>query len=278
MTFAAIFPERVDRMMLDAVVNPHEHMAGTSLEMLLDADKAYDAFLNECIEAPLQCELAAMGVNAEALSIKVNTMLQDVIARDNGAQLYRVIKNDILYRSLYWPSSWTELASQLSRFIGEDFASLEADANTSFAAFEYNKGSAAIFGTRCADSSLRARYADDLSDLIYDQQTVSSFADVNLATSIVCAAWKIEAAERYEGNFTARTARPILFVNGLYDPAAPIASAYNASSGFEGSVVLAHESYGVGQRPRSQELTDVNSMVSVLNPIYVSDGLSDATF
>lgn len=249
MTFAAMFPDRVDRMMLDATVNPYEYMAGTSLEMLLDADKAFYAFILECI-ASNECPLSDPGGNAAALIDTLNDVLREMAIGEKGPELYREFKNDVIYRGLYWPTGWAELGRKL-QFINADFTpsttSTESDSDGSSAEpeFEYNKGSAAVFGTRCADSSLRAQSPDDLAELLLQQAQVSSFADVNTATSLVCAAWRIEPAERYNGNFTAKTRHPILFVNGLFDPAAPVASAQNASMGFDGSRVLLHDGYGV---------------------------------
>jgi hypothetical protein len=239
-----MFPERVDRMMLDATVNPHEYMAGTNTEMLQDADKAYIAFLEECIAAPDKCVLASSAKDTAGLSGVVNQMLEGVL-QDQGPQTYREIKNDIIYRGLYWPNTWASRAATLLPFTNGDFSSLEANSDTTFEPFEYNKGSAAIFGTRCADASLRAIDISELAQLLLQHQQVSSFADVNLATTMTCATWRIDAAERYLGNFTATTPNPILFVNGRHDPAAPLASALNASAGFSGSRVLIHDSYGV---------------------------------
>ena len=251
MTFASMFPDRVDRMLLDATVNPHDYMAGTSLQMLLDADKAFDAFVNECITFPEQCSLTELATTPDQLTTQINTMLQKVLTTHNSTHLYREIKNDMLYRGLYWPQHWSTLASQLKSFVSGDFSSLNTTPpsspdDTASPPFEYNRGSAAVFGTRCADSSLRAQSPGDLADLLLQQQEVSSFADVNTATSLVCAAWNITPAERYEGNFIAKTRFPVLFVNGEFDPAAPVASARNASWGFEGSRVLVHGGYGHG--------------------------------
>ena len=36
-----------------------------------------------------------------------------------------------------------------------------------------------------------------------------------------------------------------MFVGGPFDPVTPLISAYNMSTGFEGSVVLQHNGYGV---------------------------------
>ena len=49
---------------------------------------------------------------------------------------------------------------------------------------------------------------------------------------------------RYEGNFTAHTASPVLFVSNTVDNVTPIGNAITMSKGFEGSVVLQQDSIG----------------------------------
>lgn len=190
MTFAAMFPERVERKMLDATVNPHEYMAGTNTEMLLDADKAYIAFLEECIAAPERCVLANIAPDVAGLSDVINQMLEDVL-RNQGPQMYREIKNDIIYRGLYWPNTWASVAARLLCFMNGDFSSLETNTDSTFGPFEYNKGVAAIFGTRCGDASLRSENISELAQLLLEHQEVSSFADANMATTMTCATWRI---------------------------------------------------------------------------------------
>ncbi|KAF4542500.1 uncharacterized protein LTHEOB_7692 [Lasiodiplodia theobromae] len=50
-TIAAMFPDRIDRMILDAVMNIHEYWHSQDVETLTDADKAFSKFLEECFDA-----------------------------------------------------------------------------------------------------------------------------------------------------------------------------------------------------------------------------------
>ena len=60
-----------------------------------------------------------------------------------------------------------------------------------------------------------------------------------------CVQWRMDAAERYAGNFTAKTNNPILLVHSEYDPATWLQAAYQVSEGYEGSVVLKYNGHGV---------------------------------
>ena len=68
----------------------------------------------------------------------------------------------------------------------------------------------------------------------------------------------VQAKERYTAGFdNIRTKNPFLFVGSPFDPLTPLASARNVSAGFEGSVVLQHNGYGVRQRLPLSYLPDL---------------------
>lgn len=64
------------------------------------------------------------------------------------------------------------------------------------------------------------------------------------ASMSACAQWPYSAKERYEGDFHVKTKYPVLILGNIGDAFTPLASAYNLSSGFEGTVVLELNSYG----------------------------------
>jgi len=60
-----------------------------------------------------------------------------------------------------------------------------------------------------------------------------------------CAGLRIAANDRYTGDFQLGTGKPVLLIGNSWDPVMPLASAYNVSAGFEGSVVLRHNVCGI---------------------------------
>ena len=56
--------------------------------------------------------------------------------------------------------------------------------------------------------------------------------------------WNIRPKWRYEGNFTAITAHPILFVSNTLDNVTPIRNAVKMSKGFPNSTILQQDSEG----------------------------------
>lgn len=76
---------------------------------------------------------------------------------------------------------------------------------------------------------------------VYAGDTAGSL--VNLYT---CGRWPTKAKERFSGSFSGiSTRKPVLFVQTMYDPITPMASALNSSSGFIDSGVLRSSGTGV---------------------------------
>ncbi|KAE8385908.1 hypothetical protein BDV23DRAFT_187812 [Aspergillus alliaceus] len=57
-TLASMFPERIDKIVLDVVANPHEFYQKRDLQMLADMDKVFTGFCSECVATPDRCPLA----------------------------------------------------------------------------------------------------------------------------------------------------------------------------------------------------------------------------
>lgn len=55
-TFAAMFPDRVGRLVLDGVVDADHYVAPLWLESQLDADKVWSSFFRYCHEAKSACQ------------------------------------------------------------------------------------------------------------------------------------------------------------------------------------------------------------------------------
>jgi hypothetical protein len=101
-------------------------------------------------------------------------------------------------------------------------------------------------GIHCVDRTPRTSSFDEFLPTVRRlYKTSRIFGDVTVSTSATCAQWRIEAKERYEGDFRVQTRNPILLIGNTYDGHTPLVSAYNVSSGFEGSVVLEIHGYGV---------------------------------
>ena len=244
---AAMFPDRVERIVLDGNLNPLNYQAGHYGDFLVDADSAFNAFLEECLANAEECSLATYAnatstsdmldvINAALLPLS-STAASSVVAFSSYSAVQQIV-----FGALYYPRNWPSLADTITSLLNGTWTP-PVPSNTTGT---YNLGGIwPILGIRGSDATFRTNDSAEYLARVQYQDTVSDF-DTNWPAMWLNAQWKIYAKERYEGNFSVKTAHPILYVNGQFDPVTPLADARNASSQFEGSAVLAHSGYGHG--------------------------------
>lgn len=158
---------------------------------------------------------------------------------------YAAVKGLIL-QSLYDTASWPGLSAVLAMALTDTLTEdVVADLSPPFTP-EAGNQIAALMGIRCVDRTARASSLDEFLPVVERLgETSRIYGDATVALNMQCARWKIEPKERFEGDFQVKTKNPILLLSNTYDSHTPIISARNVSSGFEDSVVLEINGYGV---------------------------------
>lgn len=249
---AAMFPERIERMVLDANIDPEDYRAGHYGDHVRDADKAFFAFLQECLDNKPRCALAQYtnATSVNDLLKPVNTFLEPLGKTDYDSEAFASayllilsIQSDLYYRST-WPALGDLITSYLNGTAPSN-ATASPPQNTTVEPYDLGAGWS-VYGIRSSDALWRIDTAEEYLPRVNYQQSVSSF-NPSYQAVWPSARWKIDAKERFTGSFQGvKTRHEILYVNGEYDPVAPLAHAYRSSDGFEGSVVLPHSGYGHG--------------------------------
>ena len=233
-------------------------MSHSWLTALEQTDDVFITFLLSCIEAgPDYCPLANItgpATNADDLLNLTNNAFQYLLDsnlllgknRGSGywdtfkpATVYEQLKV-VLFSLLYSPVNWPYLADAMVQPLQLNFTGFTTDIDLPPNTTVWNEGIYSFFGIACSDAAYRAKSPEDMQWLVEAQSNVSSFDDTIALQMAPCYQWKFQPAERYDGDFVAKTKFPILYSGNVADPVTPIASAFNASSGFEGSVVLTH--------------------------------------
>lgn len=245
---AAMFPERVERMVLDANLNPHDYQAGHYGDSAHDTDKAFDGFLQTCFDAMDDCAFytSVQPKTTQDLLDAINSALTPfALNATSGYEAYITYQNlkSIFVTPLYFPRTWPELAETLAALLNRT----TTEPASSPATLTYGAAENAVFGIRASDATFIANSSDEYLAQVEYQGTVSSgFSDIIYSAFWPSAQWRMPAKERYRGDFQVQTKIPILYINGEFDPVTPLVNAYNASAGFRGSVVLPHSGYGHG--------------------------------
>ncbi|KAH8903629.1 TAP domain-containing protein [Coniochaeta sp. PMI_546] len=245
-TVAAMFPDRMGKVILDGVVNPFEYYHGYEIEKYVDTDKVFSGFVKGCVSAPENCALAGNNATAARLEKSLYDFLTHLkynpLVLASTVVDYSTVKGAIV-NLLYSPGSWPLLASGLHGIITRnttevlEFKNLvEGSINPLLNEF--------LAGIQCGDKAPRASDLTEMLPFVHDLYDQSKFSDIQTMVFSWCANWRFEAKERYAGDFHVKTRNPVLIIGNTYDPVTPLASALNVSHGFEGSVVLQHDAYG----------------------------------
>ncbi|KAK5046643.1 hypothetical protein LTR84_007404 [Exophiala bonariae] len=259
-TLAAMFPEKIDRMVLDGNINPADYYHGTYEETVHDTDACLLNFFEACAEAGQPfCALAKKGYSGQELQEmfynwfdNVKNSTYTVEGPDGSAISYPQLLNQML-NALYDPSKWISTANDFASYVENKTFSMSLDHEKRdfdpMVAVELgieNLTPNLLWGVTCGDW-------DDIPGTLQDYQrwlemyeSLSRFGGDRMIEYLFrCSKWEVNAKEQYDGPFTnIKTRSPILYVNGHFDPVTPLISAQNASSGFVNSRVLQHTSTG----------------------------------
>ncbi|KAJ5602259.1 hypothetical protein N7510_011793 [Penicillium lagena] len=244
-TVAAMFPDRMGRVILDGVLNPYEYYHGYDNQQLADNDEVFAGFCSACLEAPKLCPLASLASSGPDLKEKLYQMLETIKYHPIplGATLMDYIEvKGTLFNDLYNPIDWPALSDVLYAVMNRNV--------TALAAYMRSQGGAStaqdsLQGIKCGDKTVRASSFEQFRPIMERAyQTSRTSGDVNVHVNMECAQWKMSAKEHYMGNFRVKTGNPILLIGNTWDPVTPFESAQNLSDALEGSVLLQHNGYG----------------------------------
>ncbi|KAF1808734.1 alpha/beta-hydrolase [Eremomyces bilateralis CBS 781.70] len=249
-TALAMFPDRIDRAILDAVQNPMEyyHTFGDP-EMYTDTDETWQEFLKACIENPNACALAKHASSAGELGEKIDRLIEDLkeepIPAGQSIVGYTEIKS-LMNSKLYFPTHYRDLAEQLELILTRNTTAPAVLGDVEDPEAAAASSPEALFGIRCSDKFLRTDDLDlvraELEGQLYKVSAMFGDAPTNIITA--CPQWNFAAKERYSGDFRVKTSSPALIIGNTWDPVTPWKSAQTVSELFEGSALLKHNGHG----------------------------------
>jgi pimeloyl-ACP methyl ester carboxylesterase len=271
-TFAAMFPDRVGRILLDSTLRLDDYYSGQWQTANRDTEYSMLHFFQECVNAgPEICPMAnftGARTTAQSLLQELADVFQELL--DNpiimppsyvnaatpwwqpGNTLYQELKY-MIFTFVYYPSSFPILTYYIDLAFKRDWQTVlnppaPAPPSNSTAAPEipWHLGINAFHGIACADAAFRAKKPEDMYSLVRSQGASSSWADVFAPQTWPCAQWRFKAAEHFEGPFLGiNTSYPILVANSPFDPITPLSGAWEASANLLGSRLLVHKGHGV---------------------------------
>ncbi|KAI6345143.1 hypothetical protein MCOR25_011055 [Pyricularia grisea] len=276
-TFAAMFPDKVERLVSDGNVDLREWYTHVHTNFPRDADKVMQAFYDLCAAAgPSKC--AFHSSSPAEIERRLHRLLDRlrknpiIIPAKTGqesegpempeivtySKLRRLIAG-ALYRPLYKFPDFARVLAALDKGDGGPYYEATEAGMPPLSSFCYatpvepgaplagvvESTADAFPAISCADSEEWTGTVEDFVK-IGDEIRNLSWAVGALDTSLraQCVGRKVRPKYRFAGPFEAKTYFPILFIANMADNITPLISARNNSQGFEGSVVLVQNSYG----------------------------------
>ncbi|KAK4163944.1 hypothetical protein QBC43DRAFT_238407 [Cladorrhinum sp. PSN259] len=251
-TAAAMFPDKIGKMVIDGVQNPHEYYhAQADFEEWSDTDAVLSYYFTSCLDAgPTKCALASLNKTAATLEadlwsfidstrtspIPISTTLIDLVAI-KGLVLGQL--KDVSG----WPALSQALAvllygttAQRNSVLAALVAALEAEDAFGPSSFALTQS---LLGIHCGDRTVRASELSEIQGDVARLGDISKLAgDLDAAITTHCAQWPWRAAETYAGDFLVRTKNPVLVATNRRDSHTPRRSAVNVSAGLLGSGFL----------------------------------------
>ncbi|EIN05294.1 hypothetical protein PUNSTDRAFT_146126 [Punctularia strigosozonata HHB-11173 SS5] len=218
LTYAAMFPDKVERMVVDGVFNATDYYSAQWSSNLRDTDKIPEMFYETCAQAgPDLCALfapdsASVKARVEAL---FDSLKRRPIASPPHLQTLRTAR-------------WTTASSTTALHAT---AGSQIDTET-------------LMAISCTDGDPVSGDLNDLDGWFDQLATTSSCADVFI-NHVICSGWTVRQKERFTGPFVGiNTSFPILLVGNTADPVTPLEGAKLMAEGFVNSVLLTQSSPG----------------------------------
>ncbi|KAI0086450.1 TAP-like protein-domain-containing protein [Irpex rosettiformis] len=275
-TYAAMFPNNVERLIIDGVMDTRNYYTTLWSQNLVDTEKGLDMFFEECVAAgPDLCGLYES--NAQKVKARFNGIIENLKRRplavpasdrdstslDYGVIDYAIVKNIVFlflynpYVNLLYPGqSESSAASRLSFHLSEvekgNGLSLWNVIKSGLPHFECHCGSESpesplltpltTLSIMCGDGEAIRDTIDELEDHMYEMN--STFADL-WPWRVRCSNWKVRPQYRFTGPYGGNTSFPLLIIGNAADPVTPLASAHSVGHDFKNSsVVLTQNSAG----------------------------------
>ncbi|KAJ7064208.1 Alpha/Beta hydrolase protein [Mycena amicta] len=268
-TFAAMFPDKIERIILDGVLDADAWFQANLTIEASATDATLDTFFTAC--AAVGPSLCAFAPNANstaqqisdrltALTNAVRTQPVPVVTPAGYGLVDYSLLRQTIFSTLYTPYAlFPTLAKALAdleagngaalfQILAEPQFQCSANATTGSAGNDeptVDPAGAGI-GIMCGDAVQVHDTLEELTEFYHNAARVSQFAEFLVGRSrITCSGWKVYRDDRFLGPVAAaNTSFPMLFVSNTADPVTPKEGALKTLANFPGSVLLTQDSPG----------------------------------
>ncbi|KAL7272443.1 hypothetical protein RUND412_004758 [Rhizina undulata] len=257
MVYAAMFPDRIKRLVVDGVVDTDDYFATGWLSNLQDLPLVLSSFSNYCsLAGPLSCKFHT-GSTPEHITTRLQYLLDrishlpiSVPHTEYGPDI--VTKADVVnyvFHCLYSPlATFTKLATILLDLENGDGRTFIEATKVGFSCAcggserHWGEVSNAIL---CSDGVPINDTVDDFRNYVGELRgQADDIGSIWSQIRLGCVGWGVRPKWRFEGKLAANTSWPLLFIGNTADTVTPVRNARKMSQNYGGSVVLEQNSEG----------------------------------
>ncbi|KAF6804851.1 hypothetical protein CPLU01_16030 [Colletotrichum plurivorum] len=273
--FASMFPERIGRLMIDAVWDPNDYATGTYHSYFNDAEAIIDLFYEVCFEARENCAIWTSG-DASAADIKgrvneaLDALAESPIPLVSGTTitfLTSTLADVLLVEALYQPQAQFELlAERLGALVSGNhtrlLSLLPGSGNVTAPPSElppYTWRSDVQFAVVCSDvvdgvGSRNMSYFEGLLD-VFNEQLPTAGGSMARYWGLPCTGRTLRPPYAFTGPFGSPApstddpkapAAPLLITSNRLDPITPLRGAVASQKLHAGSSLVIQEAAGHG--------------------------------
>ncbi|KAF5374279.1 hypothetical protein D9758_004550 [Tetrapyrgos nigripes] len=260
-TFAAIFPDKVERLILDGVVDTNDYYSTAWATNLRDTSKVLQYFFDACsFVGPSKCAFhaetpAQIEKNLIDLYHSLKTHPVPVRTADSYGLVDYASLRYTIFRSFYAPwASFPRLAEGLADlakgngtklFMMQEKDRFECSCAGRTDDYVFGKfGQDAETAILCNDGIPIPGTYEDTVEWYEEALEFSEWSSVWAGIRISCSGWKHASTQHFRGPIEGNTSFPLMFIGNTADPVTPLAAAHKMSKAFPGSVVLQQHSPG----------------------------------
>lgn len=274
-TYAALFPERVGRMVLDGAVDPLARPLRSHIGQAVGFETALTEYLNFCVES----ESCPLGDDVETARDAVVDLLQDLDANPlptaSGRELTEGLGFLGVVLPLYSRATWPYLTQGLEYAINgrgdvllalaDAYAKRSSDGTYATNSLEVQSA------VNCLDHPERASLDQIRSTSARFSKLAPVFGPVATWFAYGCSNWPVSRAEPLP-DFSAEGAAPIVVVGTTRDPATPYRQAVKLAEVLESGVLLTRDGDGHGAYGSGNECIDEAIDAYLADNVVPEDG------
>ncbi|QRV97907.1 Abhydrolase domain-containing protein [Ceratobasidium sp. AG-Ba] len=262
--FSNMFPERVERLILDAVVHPRRWTSEAPHESwqysIASAHVSLNGFVSECVKAgPQRCSFTNKNDSEAKMHERITGLINRAFQYKKANSTSPVGSGELrrqLLRDMGNPRSWSTLAKNLA-YYDERLPPLKDVTLALGPASSYSNSD--VKTQEHVEYAQQAIECGDARDVSPSDTTEEVFKSIEKATTGVspifgpvwnaafyCHKWPVRAVERYAGPWNKKPANKVLIIGNEGDPSTPYRDARTVASWYRSAnaALVKQEGYG----------------------------------